>query len=336
MNNHEKTALVTGANSGIGFETAARLAENGFEKVILVTRNLAKGETARAQLVERIGKHVFDLLAADLAEPESASAAGDELVKRQDTIDLLILNAGMSTGASPVYNSDGVELTFASTLIGHHVLTMRLLENQLLSERARIVIAGSEGARGDVPMPGMKIPDFVEFSDEHFDGDLEAGLETIARVQAPYVFQPMSAYATAKVYVAWWAAALSRKLPQGMIVNAVSPGSVASTSFTRNQSFMMRRLMPSMMSIFGSLLGMAGPVSSASQRYIDAGNFDDDTTGHFFASRPGKMIGPLEIQENAYFLDRANQDAAWNVIVRLSGGVDYPQASSMKVLETAV
>ena len=42
---------------------------------------------------------------------------------------------------------DGVELTFASTLIGHHVLTMRLLENHLLYEHARIVIAGSEGAR---------------------------------------------------------------------------------------------------------------------------------------------------------------------------------------------
>lgn len=333
MNNHEKTALVTGANSGIGFETAAQLAENGFGKVILVTRNLDKGETARAQLVERTGKNVFDLLAADLAEPESTSAAADELVKRQDTIDLLILNAGMSTGSPPVFNSDGVELTFASAFIGHHVLTMRLLQSQLLSEHVRIVIAGSEGARGDVP--GMKIPDFAEFSDEHFDGDLEAALETIARVQAPYDFKPMSAYVTAKVYVAWWAAALSRKLPQGMVVNAVSPGSVASTSFVRNQSFMMRRVMPPMMSIFGSLLGMDGPVSAAAQRYIDAGNFDDNTTGHFFASPPGKGVGPLEIQKNAHFLDRADQDAAWNVIVRLSGGVDYPQTSSMKGLETA-
>ena len=331
MNNNGKTALVTGANSGIGFETAAQLAENGFGKVILVTRNLAKGEAARTQLVERTGKNVFDLLAADLAEPKSAAAASDELVKRNDTIDLLILNAGMSTGASPVFNSDGVELTFASTLIGHHVLTMDLLENQLLSEHVRIVIAGSEGARGN--MPGMKIPDFAAFSKEHFNGDLEAALETIARVQAPYEFQPLNAYATAKVYVAWWAAALSGKLPQGMVVNAVSPGSVPSTSFVRNQSFLMRRVMPAMMGSVGKMFGMAGPISAASQRYIDAGNFDDNTTGHFFASPPGKAVGPLEIQKNAHFLDRSFQDAAWNVIVRLTGGVDYPQTSSMKVLE---
>ena len=333
MNNQGKTALVTGANSGIGFETAAQLATNGFGKVILVTRTLAKGEAARDQLVERSGKNVFDLLTADLAEPKSAAAAADELVKRQDTIDLLILNAGMSTGAPPVFNSDGVELTFASTLIGHHVLTMRLLEKQLLSEHVRIVIAGSEGARGN--MMNMKVPDFAAFSNEYFDGDLEAALETIARVQAPYEFQPMNTYVTAKVYVAWWAAALARKLPQGMTVNAVSPGSVPATNFARNQSFFMRRVMMPVMGVVGSVFGMAGPISAASQRYIDAGNFDDNTTGHFFASAPGKAVGPMEIQKNAHFLDRSYQDAGWNVIVRLSGGVDYPQTSSMKVLETA-
>jgi NAD(P)-dependent dehydrogenase (short-subunit alcohol dehydrogenase family) len=301
--------------------------------VILVTRTLAKGEAARAQLVERGGKDVFDLLEADLAEPESAAAAADELIRRQDTIDLLILNAGMSAGAPPVFNSDGVELTFASTLIGHHVLTMRLLENRLLSEHVRIVIAGSEGAQGDVP--SMNIPDFTAFSDEYFAGDMEAALETIARVQAPYDFQPMNAYVTAKVYVAWWAAVLSRKLPQGLVVYAVSPGSVPDTNFARNQSFLMRRVMMPMMASVGSLFGMAGPISDAAQRYVDAGNFDDDTTGHFFASPPGKMIGPLVIQKNAHFLDRSYQDAAWNVIVCLSGGTDYPLPSSMKVLETA-
>lgn len=227
---------------------------------------------------------------------------------------------------------DGFELTFASSLIGHHVLTMRLLENHLLSEHARIVIAGSEGARGSVP--GMKVPDFATFSNEHFDGDMEAALETIARGQAPYEFKPMDAYVTAKVYVAWWAAALARKLPQGMVVNAVSPGSVPSTNFARNQSFMMRG-MTGLMGMVGGFIGMAGPASAAAQRYIDAGNFDDDNTGHFFASPPGKGVGPMEIQENAYFLDIANQDAAWNVIVRLAGGVDYPKTSEMKNLETA-
>ena len=328
MNNQEKTALVTGANSGIGFETAALLAEQGFGKVILVTRNLDKGRTARDQLVERTGRDVFDLLAADLSEPSSTSAAAEEI---QATVDLLILNAGMSAGEPPVFNSDGVELTFASTLIGHHVLTMHLLKNDLLSSHARIVIAGSEGARGDVMT--MNVADFGSLSDEYFDGDLEAALETIARVQAPYEFKPMNAYVTAKVYVAWWAAALSRKLPQGMIVNAVSPGSVPATNFARSQSTMMRG-MTGVMSSIGRFFGMAQPVSAGAQRYIDAGNFDDETTGNFFASAPGKMVGPMVVQKNAHFLNRSYQNAGWNVIVRLSGDVDYPVNSEMEELAT--
>ncbi len=143
-----KIALVTGANSGIGFETAALLAEAGYSKVILAARTTAKGEAAQAQLVMRVGQDVFDTLAVDVAEVQSAQQAADVLKERNEKIDLLILNAGMSTGTERAYNADGVELTFASTLVGHHVMTMRLLEDQLLSDHARIVIAGSEGARG--------------------------------------------------------------------------------------------------------------------------------------------------------------------------------------------
>ena len=61
-NTNGKTALVTGANSGIGFEAAAQLAEVGYSKVILATRTLEKGEIAKSQLIERVGKDIFELL----------------------------------------------------------------------------------------------------------------------------------------------------------------------------------------------------------------------------------------------------------------------------------
>ena len=165
----------------------------------------------------------------DVSERASAHSASDVLIDRDDQIDLLILNAGMSPGENRVFNSDGIELTFASTLIGHHILTMRLLEAQLLSEHARIVIAGSEGARGTLPT--MSIPNFTALAQDHFQGDLEATLEAIARYQPPYEANAMSIYVTAKVYVAWWAAALARRLPQGMVVNAVSPGQCPNHQF---------------------------------------------------------------------------------------------------------
>lgn len=314
--NNGKTALVTGANSGIGFETAALLAKDGFSMVILACRTVEKAQAAKSQLIQRVGKDVFEVLAVDVSERQSAHDASDVLKERNNKIDLLILNAGMSTGTERAYNADGVELTFASTLIGHHVMTMRLLEEQLLSDHARIVIAGSEGARGN--MPGMAIPDFSAFAAEHFDGNLEAAFETIARYQAPYNASMMSIYVTAKVYVAWWAAALSRKLPAGMVVNAVSPGSVPATNFGRNMPFLMRKVMFPMM----KFMGMAQSLSDGARRYIDAGDFNDNTTGHFFASAPGKMIGKIEIQKDSHFLNQTHQDAFWNVIVRLAGEVE--------------
>lgn len=320
-NNVNKTALVTGANSGIGYETAAVLAELGYGKVILGVRTNEKGEDARTKLVERTGKQVFDILAVDIAEPKSADAAVEELKSRKDKIDLLILNAGMSGGGNRSYNSDGVEMTFAN-IIGHHVMTMNLIRDGLMGSDSHIVVAGSEGSRGD--MMGMNPVDFGPFADEHFEGNLVKALETIARYESPYEDKTMNIYVTSKVYTNWWAAVLSRKLPHGMVVNAVSPGSVPSTNFARNQGFMMRRMMIPMMNSVGRLFGMSWNIRNAADRYIKAGEFNADNTGHFYASPPGKLTGKMEIQKNEHFLNRDYQEAGWNAIVNLSGGVDYP------------
>lgn len=77
-----KTALVTGANSGLGFEAAAQLAEAGYGRVILACRTLEKAEAARQALATRVGSDPFDILEVDLSSIESARAASDELVKR--------------------------------------------------------------------------------------------------------------------------------------------------------------------------------------------------------------------------------------------------------------
>jgi len=315
--NSGRSALVTGANAGIGLETAAQLAEAGYGTVILVCRTTVKAEGARTHLVQRTGRDPFIPLAADLSEPAAAAAAAAELAARHQVVDLLILNAAMGTGAEKAYNSDGVELTFASTLIGHHVLAVRLLEEGLLAPHARIVIAGSEVARGDTA--AGKVPDFADFAGRHFAGDLQQALAAIARFEAPYTADPISFYGTCKVYTAWWAAALARRLPPGMTVNAVSPGSVPSTAFTRHQSFFLRSILYPLVARIGPYVGLAGPVADAAGRYLQAADFDDATTGQFFASPPGKVTGPLQLQKGEQFLDRSLQEAGWQVISQLAG-----------------
>ena len=256
----------------------------------------------------------------DLDKPNNVRDAAEELARRGQKFDLLLLNAGMVSGGELIKTGDGVERTHAP-LIGHHLLTMRLLEDDLLGGQARIVIAGSEAARGDVPM--MNPVDLPVFAAEHYDGDLAAAAESLIRGAGPQKYKPMTAYTNAKLFVAYWSAALARKLPTGMTVNTISPGSAPSTDASRNANFLMKFIMIPVMKL---VPGMSAPVSEAASRYIQAAGYSEQINGEFFASAPKKMIGELHKVELPHVQDRNSQDATWNAIVRVAGGVEYPVA----------
>jgi len=311
-----QTVLVTGANSGVGFEAAAQLAEAGWGTVVLACRTEAKAEAAREQLVARVGKNVFVTLAIDTSEVASANAAADELEARGTFIDGLVLNAGAS-GAKPHYNHDGVEVTWASTLVGHHVLTMRLWAAGLLGDGARIIIAGSEGARGN--LPGSKLLDIEGIAEAQFGGDMAAAIVALSKTAVQSEFANMREYVTAKLVVAWWAGALARHLPAGMTVNAVSPGSAPSSNFGRSAGGSMR-LMMGALKLIGPWIGMAASLEDAARRYVDALEFGPDETGLFFATaHPKRVAGPMGRQDSpAFFASRKGQEAAFEALVRLT------------------
>lgn len=215
-------------------------------------------------------------------------------------------------------SKDGIELTVAASLVGHHILTVGLLNAQRLADDAHIVLAGSEAARGDVAM--MKpLPDVSPLAAEYFDGDSARAVAMIAKAEEPYVFSNMIHYAITKVFVAHWAAALSRRLPEGIVVNPVSPGAAHSTGAARTQAPFVRFMMNSMMRFVGPLMGMAASVPKATGRYVDALDNGADTNGKFYASLPGKMIGKLAEQVQPHILDGDAQEATWNAVVQLSG-----------------
>jgi NAD(P)-dependent dehydrogenase (short-subunit alcohol dehydrogenase family) len=319
-----ETAIVTGATSGLGFEAAAQLAESGWTSVTITGRDEARANQAVEQLRKRTGKDVFKTLVVDLNRPSSVSAASNELVERGYKIDFLLLNAGMVAGSKLVKTDEDIEITFASSLIGHHQLTMQMLENQLLSENARIVIAGSEAARGDVPTFNPTI--LQTLADDSFEGDLAAGAEALIRGDG-VKYKSSTAYSNTKMFVAWWAAQLANRLPEGMTVNAVSPGSAPDTNAGRNAEGFLKYVMLPAFKFAPKRLGMGAPVSSAANRYIEVAGYDDDVSGHFFASAPKKMTGPIEAMQQTHIHDEASQEAAWSAVVRVSGGVDYPVAA---------
>lgn len=315
----DSAALVTGASSGLGLEAAAQLADAGYTLVTITARTEDKAEAARTDLRTRGCVDVFDTLTLDLDNLASVAEAADVLVERGKQIDVLLLNAGVAATSEVRRTSDGIEATVAATLTGHHLLATRLLNAGLLSDHARIIIAGSEASRGDFPL--FKPIDIDELAIENFGGDLEATIGAVMRMEPSITYHPNNHYATVKMFAVWWAAELAKKLPRGMTVNAVSPGSTPDTDGTRDAPFLMKRLL---VPIIKLIPGMSHSVSDGASRYLEATTYGPERTGHFFASKPKKGTGPLHIVEMTHFDNPTAQTALWNVTTQITGGISYP------------
>ena len=316
-------ALVTGATSGLGYAAARLLATEGSRAVIVTGRSLARIEETAAQLAAETKTQVFTPLELDLDTQSSVQSALAALVKRGQPVDFLLLNAGWIGGKERVLTAAGIEVTQAP-LIGHHQLTVGLLGANLLSPNARIVIAGSESARGDVPM--FPYTDVAALAAAHYRGDRSAAVKDLLRGGPNVKYEPNRAHSDAKLIVAWWVAALARRLPPGMAVYAVSPGSTPNTQGMRNAGPALKWLMVPLMKL---IPGMSHSPETAAHRYLQASAFGTDVSGQFFASAPKKFTGPMEAMRQPHFHDRASQDAAWQAIVEVSGvDLSYPASLS--------
>ena len=311
-------ALVTGTTSGLGHAAARILAEGGWREIIVTGRSLARTQKTAANLAAEskiAAETKFTPLELELDNPSSVQSAVAELIKQGRPVDFLLLNAGLVGGKKLVLTEAGIEAAQAP-LIGHHQLTVGLLSANLLSPNARIVIAGSEAARGDLPM--FSYTNVAAFAAKHYKGDRTAAIEDLVRSGPKVKYEANRAYADAKLIVAWWAAELARRLPSGMAVYTVSPGSAPDTNAVRNISWFMK----CMVTLAKRIPGMAQTPETAARRYIQASEFGTDVSGQFFASPPKKVTGPIEMMQHPHFHDRDNQKAAWQAVVKVSG-VDF-------------
>src|SRR5271163_4589127 len=264
----------------------------------------ARGETKR---------QVFTPLELDLNDPVNVHSAVAALVKQGRPVDFLLLNAGLVPFKQRVLTATGVEASQAP-LIGHHQLTVGLLNANLLSSNARIVIAGAEPARGGVPM--FKYTDLPEFAAKYHQGNRTAAVEALIRNGPNVKYVPNNTYADAKLVIAWWTAALARRLRSGMAVYAVSPGGATATKVVRSAGAMLKYLF---IPIVNLIPGMNQTPETAARRYLQASEFGIDVSGQFFASAQGKFTGPIEAQRQPHLHDRASQEAAWQAVVNVSG-----------------
>ncbi len=314
-------ALVTGATGGVGYAAARLLASEGYRQVIVTGRSLSRAQEAAERLAAETKSRIFTPLELELDDPSNVWKALGELSKQGQQIDLLLLNAGMVPGKKRVITAAGIGASQAP-LIGHHQLTEGLLEAGLLSSNARIVIASAEPARGGVPL--FKYTDLPAFAAKYHRGDRTAAVEALLRSGPTVKYVPNNAYADAKLIVAWWAAALSRRLPTGMAVYAVSPGAATATEVGRNAGLLVKYLM---IPIVSHIPGMNQTPETAARRYLQVAKFGTDVSGQFFASAKGKFTGPIEAQRQPHLLDRDSQEAAFQAVAKVSV-LDFASAAA--------
>jgi NAD(P)-dependent dehydrogenase (short-subunit alcohol dehydrogenase family) len=193
-----KTALVTGANSGIGLEVARGLLRLG-ARVLLGCRDPRRGEAARAELSQSTGNPEAELLVVDFSDRASIRRFAKAVVERASALHVLVNNAGIWSERRQVA-ADGIELVWATNMLGYFLTTELLLPLIRRSAPSRVVTVASELA-GDLDLED------VEFRRRRYSG--------------------LSAYSQSKQANRMWTWALARRLEgAGVTANAVHPGAV--------------------------------------------------------------------------------------------------------------
>lgn len=201
-----KRVLVTGPTSGIGRQIAIELGALGAH-LVLACRNEAKGREVAREIAGNRHAGSVDIMHVDVSSQQSVQTFAAALVARHPPIDVLVNNAGTVQGERRE-SADGIELTFATNVLGYHRVTSGVLDHFNTAGAPRIVVVASAFA-GDVDLADL------EFKRRPYDGLL--------------------AYRQSKACDRLWSWALARRLESpGITVNAMTPGWVPDTELSRN------------------------------------------------------------------------------------------------------
>lgn len=298
------TILITGANSGLGFEAARQLAQKGeVKKIILACRSKARAEEALKQLEELTGKKIFEILTIDVGDLDSCRKAAENL---STPIDGMILNAGGGGGGGTEptkLTKDGVIFTFSINVLGHVLFTEQLMKNGKLNKGDSVMYVASFAARG-APEVGAAKPPITEGSIEEWVSVVNGEKFATSKAYTDH-------YGAVKLMGALWTMSMARKHPDMRFIT-IDPGMARGTSGTATLPWHQRWVMEAAMWVM-QVLGKAHSVDTGAKRYVDVLlNADTYKSGVWWGSKKGltgelanqrehwpEIIGNETVQDNA-------------------------------------
>lgn len=296
------SVLITGANAGLGKESARQLAlQDGIEKIYLACRNAEKAKVAKRELEDETGKLIFEIVLVDVSDLNSVRTAVDSL---NEPIDALIMNAGGMGGKNfDSKTANGVTQQFAVNVLGHVVMAEELLKAKKLTKVG--IFAGSEAARG-FPKMGIKRPNLKTSSVEEFISIIDGSF-------FPKTKDPLVPYGAVKYVGTLWMSSLARQYPNVRLVT-VSPGSTSGTDGGKNLAPFMRFIVTRIGPILLPMFGLMHTVDQGARRYVDVLKDEAYKSGVFYGSKESTATGPLVDQgeifadlNNKLFQDNANK-----------------------------
>ena len=309
------TVLVTGGNSGLGFECARRLARDGWH-VLIASRNRDVSAEAVRGITAESGNDAASEMALDLGSLASVRRFVEELAGRNFALRALVCNAGIQVTHGPRHSPEGFELTFAVNHLGHFLLTNLLLARLVAQGPARIVIVAS-GVHDPKRWTGMPKPSITDVA-------------TLAATGGPGTdaFNGRLAYVNSKLCNLWFAYELERRIAAAglssdgrrLTVNTFEPGLVPGSGLARDYPPVLRfawyRILPGLARLLTPIVPGINPASKAgpalAQLVVDptlAG-----VSGKYFPSHTRWREAPSS--DASYDVARAR--ALWEESVRMS------------------
>lgn len=270
-----KTALITGANSGLGLATAKALAQRSFD-LILLCRSEQKGRDAQAAVQKANPAVAVNFVTADLSDLDSVRRAAEQVSSQHPKLDVLINNAGYTPAR--IEFIDGIEKSFYASHIGHFVLTNRLLDS--------LKQAGAD-ANGPARVISLSSAAYLGGQASRFFRKIDD-------------LSPTLAYCDDKLANLLFARELARQtVGQGIVSYSVHPGAVRTSFGADTPGFL------------GTVFSLAGPLMRTPEKGAQTSVFLASAPLKLIGERNNGGYFADSAPKRTYNRDVNNEKAAW-------------------------